>query len=386
MGHLRHDLRLALRRLIKSPGFTLVAVLSLGLGIGANCVVFNLVNLLLWSPLPVERPEDLVFVYNQLPSAPYPYDLSYPDYLDYRDGNTVLRGLAANKPRAFNLSSEGRNERVYGEIVTGNYFDVLGIDTPLGRTFLPEEDAVPGRDPVTILSHAFWENHFGAEPGVVGRTIRLNGTRFTVIGVAPRGFSGLFVTGFMPALWVPMAMADRATPGSGAEMLQLRDRRWLRVVGRLEEGIDADAARAALATIARQLELEYPETNEGVGIQVYREHEARPAPGAADILALAMTVFMAIVGMVLLLACANVANLLLARATVREREIAMRLALGATRWRVMRQTLTESVLLAGMGGIAGVASWESGVGACWRPSSCRPTSRSGSTRVPMRAR
>jgi predicted permease len=359
MRTLIQDLRFSFRLLAKSPGFAAVAVLTVGLGIGANSVIFNLVNLLFLRPLPVERSEELVFVYNQVPNAPYPYDLSYPDYVDYRDTNQAFSGLTAYKPRAFNLSSGGTNERVYGEIVTGNYFDVLGVQAVEGRTFLPEEDEVPGRNPVVVVSHSFWENRFGATPDIVGETLRLNGVSFNVVGVAPEGFNGLFMVGFTPALWVPTMMAEAVTPGSGREMLDLRDRRWLRVVGRLDSGVSIDRAESAMTTLAQQLELQYPESNKGVGIQLFPEREARPAPGSTGLLAFAMAVFMALVGMVLLIACANVANLLLARATGRSREIAMRLALGASRWRLIRQMLTESVVLALLGGVAGllIAIW-----------------------------
>jgi predicted permease len=364
MGTLLQDLRYGFRHLLKSPGFTLIAVLSLALGIGANTSIFSLVNTVLLRPLPgVENPKRLVSVY------PVRQDrstalFSYPNLVDVRDRNEVLSGLSGFKFATLSLSHDGNNERVWSYLVSGNYFDVLGVKAALGRTFLPEEDRTPGSHPVVVLSYNCWQRRFSSAPAIIGRSIILNGHTFNVIGVAPEGFNGTEVV-FQPEMWVPMMMADVVEPGSN--WMTARGTGVLFTVGRLKPGVSVAQAQSSLSALARQLGEEHPDTSRGEamtlnppGLLVPRLR--RPAIAFAGIL-------MLVVGLVLLLACINLANLLLARATGRRKEIAIRLALGASRWRLLRQLLTESLLLSVTGGLLGLflAWWINSLIAVFKP-------------------
>ncbi|MGH9937358.1 MAG: ABC transporter permease, partial [Blastocatellia bacterium] len=339
--------------LMKQPGFTVIAVLTLGLGLGANTAIFSLINTALLRPLPVERPERLVTLNNSAERQMFPA-FSYPDYKDFRDRNDVFSGLFGYRFAQLSLSHDGVNERLWGYLVTGNYFETLGVRAALGRMISADDDRSAGAHPVAVVSYKCWRQRFGGEPGVIGKDVIVNGRGYTIIGVAQPGFSGTEVI-VAPEMWFPMAMQAQIEVGS--RWLDDRESKTVSVMGRLGTGVTVRQAQTALDSIARQLESEYPNINEGMRIALL-------SPGlVANSMRGAIMGFagllMVVVGMGLLLACANLANLLLARATERRREIAVRLALGANRFRVMRQLLTESLLLALAGGVLGflLAVW-----------------------------
>jgi len=349
VDELLQDARHGLRRLARSPAFAIVALSSLALGIGANTAIFSLVNALFFRPLPVERPNELVSLHNRARHGFGFLAFSYPDYEDLRDRNGVLGGLIAYRFAPLAVSHDGRSSRKWGYLVSGNYFDVLGVRARAGRLIAPGDDRLPGAHPVAVLSYRHWRESFGADPGVPGRTLQVNGRAFTVIGVAPEGFSGTQL-GIAPDFWFPMAMQAEIEMGSA--WLDARDVEVVMLQGRLAPGVGIAAAEAALDAIARQLEREHPDVNEGQRIALAPPGLAgtpfnRPAISFAALL-------MAVVAFALLLASTNLANLLLARAEERRAEIALRLSLGASRGRLVRQLMTESLLLAAGGGLAGV--------------------------------
>ena len=340
IADLGQDLRYGLRMLLRSPAFTVVAVLALALGIGANSAIFSVVNTLLLRPLPYKNPEALMMVWEDATHMGFPFNTPAPaNYIDWRDQNTVFEAMAAMAQKSFNLTGVGEPERFDGRRVSANLFSLLGVEPQLGRSFLPEEDKPGSR--VVILSHGVWQRRFGADPAIIGRALNLNGESYTVVGVMPRYIDMPSFEGWHDQLWVPIAFDSEEAANRGGH--------YLEVIGRLKPGVTQQQVQAEMDTIAARLEQQYPETNTRTGVRLKSLHDQlvgkiRPA----------LLVLLGAVGFVLLISCANVANLLLARAAVRQKEIALRLAVGASRSRLTRQFLTESVLLAAIGGAAGL--------------------------------
>ncbi len=346
---LLQDLRYSVRMLRRNPGFAVVAVLSLAVGIGVNATMFSLADAVLLRPLSVAQPGAVVTINSHSPANPAG-NLSYRDYVDFRNRSHSFTGLVAYTFSNFGFSARRGDlaQMKVGYLVSSNLFRVMGIEPDLGRGFLPEEDEVPGRDAVVVLGHDFWEKDLGADRTIIGRKVRLNGIDFTVIGVAPARFTGLDQY-FRPAMFVPLAMAPRLDSNHAHNLLEHRDNRGLSVKGRLKTGETVAHAQAELVAIAGALAHAYPDTNRDWSVAVTTEIEARIERSPPDSTLVMM--LMTLAGLVLLVACANLANLLLSRSRARTREIAIRLAIGAGRMRLIRQLLAESLAIAIAGGL-----------------------------------
>ncbi len=347
-----NDVKYAVRMLAKNPAFTVVAVCSLAIGIGANSAIFSFADALLLRPLPVMKPSGVVTV-NPSAATTLGVDstVSYPDYLDFRDRNRSFDGLIAFQYGQFGYAPNPSvvPEMQFGVFVSGNFFQVLGLEPTVGRGFRASEDQVAGRDRVAVISHDFWLAHFDGATSAIGSKVRLNGIEFTVVGVAPAAFTGIdqFVK---PAIFVPIAMAPAL---SGTDNLSKRDVRWLNVKGRLKPGVTNARAEADLNAIAKALPKMHPAEPRNQKIRVETELALRIEQSPPDAGLIEMLALLAMC--VLLVACANVAGLLLSRATVRGREIAVRAAVGAARWQLIRQLFLENLLLAIAGGVFGLA-------------------------------
>jgi len=371
MEYFWQDVRHGARVLRKSPGFSAVAVLSLALGIGANTTIFTVVNAILLHPLPVKDISQVVEL-DTIDTKTHvgfanatKLGLSFRNFQDYQKQNEVLSGVTCIIALPLTWSGGAEARQVNGQMVSANYFDVLGLQPAAGRFFLPDEDTKLSGNNVAVLSYSFWTNKLGSDPNEIGKTLTLNAVPYTVIGVAPKGFKGTFTFGSAEQIWVPTSMYPQILTGFGLEFFN--DRRFLNTlaVGRLKQGIGINQAEASLKTIASQLEKDFPKDNGGRSIALTHLAEAAVGVNQHDQIALAGTMMMTVVGLVLLIACANLANLLLARAARREREMGLRAALGASRPRLIRQMLTECILLSLIGGAAGLAIAYAGRTVLW---------------------
>jgi predicted permease len=362
MRGLSQDLRHTIRLLVKSPGFTLVAVLTLAIGIGVNTTVFSVINGMLLRPLPVPHPEQIVVLAAQQQGSEDYQPFSYPDYQDIRKQAEVFSDVLAYRISLVGLTVDGKGEHCVISRVTGNFFSAAGIQPALGRLILPSEGQTPGTDPVLVLGYGYWQRRFAGDKKVIGKQVEMDGHPVTIVGVAPKDFPGLYAFINMDG-YIPLSAA--AGLGGNAPVEDTwthRDERSLQLRGRLKPGVQFEQARASLRVIATRLAEQHPDTDKGIRFSLFPERLARPDPDPDASIPKISVAFTILSGLVLLVACFNIANILLVRATTRQREMAIRAAVGAGWSRLVRQAMTESVLLAMLGGGLGLLFgwWASG--------------------------
>jgi len=350
------DVRYGARMLRKSPGFTAVAVLTLALGIGANTSIFSMVDWLMLRPLPVKDAGQLTYLVAQLKSGGYENGFSFPNYDDIRNQSTaVFSNVAGIQPFQMDgLNADGKTMQIWTNYVTGDFFEMLGIKPALGRFILPSEGKVAGADPVLVLSYSYWQAHFGGDPNIIGRKVAVNGQPVTIIGVTPKGFQGALAI-LDTQGYLPVSMAGATLAAKSDVLTNRQDKIGMILIGRLKPGEKLSAAQPVLRVVAKRLSSQYPTIDKWSSMEARKLTAAPPSAGNSQPLPVIAGLFLFLAGMVLLLACVNVANLLLVRAGVRGREMAVRAALGAGRGRLMRQLFTESILLALLGCAGGIA-------------------------------
>jgi predicted permease len=352
METLLQDIRYGVRMLAKNPGFMIVSIITLALGIGVNTAIFSMVDAFLLRPLPVNDPSGIAVLAYQQQHQNIQTQFSVADYRDIQNQTSgVFSEVFGYVFGMDGLSVDGKADRIMTNYVTGNYFSALGIKPALGRFILPSEGGVANADPVMVLAYSYWQTHFGGDPQIVGRKVSVDGHPVTIIGVAPKGFVGVYpiisVQGYLPLGMLPIE-------GQAADFMTNRQIRGTPVLARLRPGTTLAQAQAVLAIVSQRLSQEHPDADKDLSVQAFPELRARPNPDPNNTVLVVGGLFLGLAGMVLLLACVNVANILLVRATVREREMAIRAALGAARHRLIRQLMTESIVLALLGGVAGI--------------------------------
>ena len=357
------DIQYAYRTLTKNPGFAIIGIVTLALGMAVNTTLFSVINGFLLRPLPVPSPEQITVLSLQQPSLPDIQRFSYPDYEALRDQTSSFSDLFAYRVTLASVAVDHAADHCIISRVSSNFFSGLGIRPAYGRLILPSEGRTPGADPIMVLGYAYWRKRFAGDPDVIGKKVELNGLPFTVVGVAPEEFHGTYFSVDMDA-YIPFSAEPKEDPDNPIQKIWTsRGSRTLTVMARLKPGVTIKQAQASLNVVAQQIAQQHPDTEKGVAVQLFPEKLARPSPDPQNPLPMVAIAFMTLAAMVLLVACFNIANVLLVRATVRQREMAIRAALGAGKGRLVSQYLTESLLLAFLGGGAGLllASWADGI-------------------------